>query len=225
VELFGAKMLAGFACEGSYWPNRDFFMGYPEDEPQITKNLHLLKFLGLTQLDPAMEFPLFTADYAALEAMSEYQKIKNSPYVVLHPGAISAKLWPTSYFVAVGEACARQGLKVVLTGTAGEQSLTQAVADKMGNPAINLAGKTVLGPLAALLKGSRLVVAGDTGVAHLAVAVDAPSITVFTSSDPRIWAPLDQVRHKIITSEAAETPEAVIAAAETLLKTERSLTL
>jgi ADP-heptose:LPS heptosyltransferase len=222
VELFGARTLAGFAPKDGYYPNHDFFMEYPEDEPQLTKNLHLLQFLGLTQLDSHVEFPLLDTDYTALEATDGYDAIKNSPYVVLHPGALTAQPWPASHFATVGDACLRRGFKVVLTGTTSEQPIVQAVADKIDGPVVDLSGKTALGPLAALLKGSRLVVANDTGVAHLAEAVDVPSITVFTSTDPKIWAPLDQIRHKIVAGEAAETPDNVIAAAETWLTTEGS---
>lgn len=222
VGLFGARTLAGFAPKGGYRPDLDLFMDYPENEPELTKNLHLLQFLGLTQLDSHMEFLLNEADYVALENIEGYGAIKDSPYVVIHPGALTAQPWAAGHFAAVAEAAAQQGFKVVLTGSSNEQSVARAVAESMKMSAIDFSGKTTLGSLAALLKGSRLVVANDTGAAHLAEAVDAPSITIFTSTDPKIWAPLDQIRHKIITGEAAETPDAAIAAANTLLATERS---
>ncbi|ODT79069.1 MAG: hypothetical protein ABS69_07370 [Nitrosomonadales bacterium SCN 54-20] len=223
VSLFGATIAAGFASEdSSHWPNRDFFMPYPSRQPELLRNLTLLEFLGLGRTnrvgDRAMEFPVLDMDCQKLRELEEYQVTHEEPYVCLHPGAISAMPWPAAHFAEVADRCIRQGLKVVLTGTAEEKPLTQAVAGKMTtDAAIDLAGKTDIGSLAALLKGSQAVISNDTGVAHLAVAVDAPSVTVFTTTDPLIWGPLDQVHHRIVLGNDVKTPEVAIRALEELI--------
>jgi hypothetical protein len=46
-------------------------------------------------------------------------------------------------------------------------------------------------------------------------------VTVFTTTDPLIWAPLNQVRHRVIAGSAVRTPEAAILATKALLSNER----
>jgi ADP-heptose:LPS heptosyltransferase len=217
VSLFGGKVVAGFASKDAYRPNQEFFLSYPAQQPDLLKNLELLEFLGIRDEDKAMHFPLFDTDYQKLRALEEYSSVSFRPYACVHPGAISATPWPAEHFAAVADSCIEQGLQVVLTGTAQDKPLTQAVMQKITGAAIDLAGKTDIGTLAALIKGSRAVIANDTGVAHLAVAIGVPSVTVFTTTDPLIWAPLNQVRHRVIAGNAVGTPEAAILATKALM--------
>jgi ADP-heptose:LPS heptosyltransferase len=69
-----------------------------------------------------------------------------------------------------------------------------------------LAGKTSLGGLAAVISDLDLYVSNDTGPAHLAEAVGAPSITIFGPEDPRRWASLDQRRHPAVRREVPCSP-------------------
>ena len=232
ISLFGATTLAGFASEEAYWPNKELFLRYPAHQREILRPLDLLKFLGLRRIDTMMEFPVAPADHQELSALDVFQSLDGQPYACLHPGAVSAIPWPAENFAAVADSCVQRGLKVFLTGGAQEKPLTQAVMQKMAirkmagkrdGAVVDLAGKTDIGSLAALLKGSQAVISNDTGVAHLAVAVDAPSVTIFTTTDPLVWAPLDQVRHRIVAGDAARTAEAAIRASAAVMEKERRL--
>jgi ADP-heptose:LPS heptosyltransferase len=118
---------------------------------------------------------------------------------IVHPGAKSpARRWP--HFAAVARALAERGHEVVITGSAAERELAGKVARDAGLPlAAVLAGGTGLGDLAALVAHARLLVSGDTGIAHLATAYGTPSVVLFGPVPPRRWGPPpDRPRHRAI---------------------------
>ena len=85
----------------------------------------------------------------------------------------------------------------------------------MTRPALDLAGRTTLGGLGALLQGARLLVSNDTGVAHLATALRLPSVVLFDPSQLARWAPLDRTRHGPLPVDSE--PAAVLREADDLL--------
>lgn len=117
--------------------------------------------------------------------------------VVVHPGAAyGSKRWPAWRFAAVARSLAAQGHDVVVTGTAQERELTATVTSAAGLPADHdFGGRTDLPGLLALVAGARLVVSGDTGVAHVASAFARPSVTLFGPASPRLWGPPDRPFH------------------------------
>jgi ADP-heptose:LPS heptosyltransferase len=116
---------------------------------------------------------------------------------VVHPGArYGSKRWPPDRFAAVARHLAARGHDVVITGSAAEQPLARRVAAAAGLPgAAVLAGRTDLPQLLALIADARLVVSGDTGVAHLATAYGRPSVVLFGPASPRIWGPPAKDHH------------------------------
>ncbi|GAA5769769.1 glycosyltransferase family 9 protein [Streptosporangium roseum] len=111
--------------------------------------------------------------------------------VILHPGAAApARRWPPERFALVAVALRQAGHEVVITGNAGERALAEQVASLACLPeACVLAGRTGLRDLVALVARARLVVCGDTGVAHLASALATPSVVLFGPVSPALWGP------------------------------------
>lgn len=197
--LLGARLNAGFFLPGQYCPDESRFLPYPGRQPEVRRHLELMAFLGIPLQGEALEFPLAEPDRQARRDLAEAAGLTPGGYVCVHPGAQTRdKCWPADRFAAVADALAAQGLQVVLTGTAGEKDLTRTVAQAMRAPALDLAGRTSLGALGALLAEARLLVCNDTGVSHLAAALNVPSVVIFSNADPWRWAPLDQARHRII---------------------------
>lgn len=119
--------------------------------------------------------------------------------VVLHVGAASgSRRWPPDRFAAVAAALAADA-RVVLTGSVSERPLAEQVADAAGLPdTAVLAGRTTLRELAALVAAARLVICGDTGVAHLASAYERPSVLLFGPTPPTWWGPPPAGPHTVL---------------------------
>jgi ADP-heptose:LPS heptosyltransferase len=111
---------------------------------------------------------------------------------VVHPGAKSpSRRWP--HHAEVARRLAARGHRVVITGT--EADLAAQVARDAGVPL----RPTTLAELAGLVAHARLVVSGDTGVAHLATAYRTPSVVLFGPMPPRRWGPpADRPYHRAI---------------------------
>jgi ADP-heptose:LPS heptosyltransferase len=194
--LLGARISAGFYLPALWCPSPEHFAPYPAHLQEVRRWLALMEFLGAPTGNEALEFPVLPADRERLQAAWPGHR---AGYVCLHPGANEAqRRWPVERFAAVGDALADEGMTVVLTGTGAEREITSAVARAMRQEAVDLAGRTDLGALAALMQGAALVVCNDTGVSHLAAALKTPSVVIFAASDPERWAPLDGRLHRAV---------------------------
>jgi ADP-heptose:LPS heptosyltransferase len=109
-------------------------------------------------------------------------------YVVVHPGAsVPARSLTADHAHAIVAELSRAGRRVVVTGGPGDRELTAHAA---GHHALDLAGRTSLAELAAVLADAACVVVGNTGPAHLAAAVGTPVVSLFSPVVPAArWAP------------------------------------
>src|SRR5215213_2849888 len=126
--------------------------------------------------------------------------------VVLHVGAASgARRWPADRFADVAAWCRARDLPVAVTGGAADVEIAELVIRRAGLPSSALlAGRTRLDELAAVVAHARLVVAGDTGAAHLATAYRRPSVTLFGPVHPARWGPPDDPRHRVVAHGAGQ---------------------
>jgi ADP-heptose:LPS heptosyltransferase len=111
-----------------------------------------------------------------------------TPFVVLHPGAsVPARGWAPDRATRLVELLSTDGRHVVVTGGPEEAALTARVAGRRG---IDLGGALRLSELAAVLEQASVVVAGNTGPAHLAAAVGTPVVSIFAPVVPASrWRP------------------------------------
>jgi ADP-heptose:LPS heptosyltransferase len=221
--MLGAANNAGYYSPGGYCPDLRYFLPLNESDHEVRRWIRLLSHIGVPGAGEWLEFPLQPSDWQDLRSMREAVALAGAEYVAIHPGASEpARRWSPRNFAAVADHFARIGYRVVLTGTPDEADIANEVEAGMRWGAVNLAGRTTLGAMAALLSGARLVVSNDTGVSHLAAALQVPSVIVFIASDPQRWAPLNGGLHRVAGGQALQprdvSPLAVIEEAQQLLR-------
>lgn len=121
--------------------------------------------------------------------------------VIVHPGAAyGSRRWPVDCFAEVARTLAVEGREVVITGGPTERALCAQVAERAGlPPTAGTAGSLELPQLAELVRDAALVVCGDTGIAHLATALAAPSVVLFGPVAPSAWGPaIDLDLHTVL---------------------------
>jgi ADP-heptose:LPS heptosyltransferase len=117
---------------------------------------------------------------------------------LIHPGAASgARRWPADRWATVARAEVEAGNVVFLTGSGEERDLCEEVACAAGlSMGCVLAGRTDLLQLAALVASAGVLACGDTGVAHLAIALGIPSVILFGPTSPRHRGPPPHAIHR-----------------------------
>lgn len=205
ICLFGSEAVAGCYAPPAYVADEETFVPYPESGHEIERQLALIRHLGIQPQGEHLEFPIHAHEAAAYQELATALELKPRCYVCVHPGGRKAeRLWEATRFAEVADHLATQGFKVILTGNEEERPLVESVRKAMRQPCLDLAGKTGVGVLAELLRNTALLFSNDTGVSHLAAAVGAPSVVVFTASDPHRWAPLDSQLHRVISPEESD---------------------
>jgi heptosyltransferase-2 len=133
-------------------------------------------------------------DSRAVRSLLAAQGIGDGDLLIgLGPGAVygPAKRWPPERFAAIGDrAVERWGARVLLFGSSGEREICRAVTRTMTHAALDLCGRTTLGEAMALIRQCRGFVTNDSGLMHVAAALEVPTVAVFGSTDPVATGPL-----------------------------------
>jgi len=204
IHALGARRTAGY-FEGRDEDSLTFAAPYPDDQPEVYRNLGLARLLGCRADDPTLEFPLDESDYTEAAALLPGA---SGPRIGIHAGARPpTRRWPASYFASLAdELILLWNAQIILTGSTDELSIVRSVEEHMMARPVNLAGKTSLGGLAAIIDKLDLFISNDTGPAHIANALGTSSITIFGPADYRRWAPLNQSLHRIARHPVACSP-------------------
>ena len=193
-----------------------------ESEHSVAMNLDLLRAAGLAVDSTDMEMPIEPEDERAAADLLRREGVAPSDQLIaFHPGTAllnrprmgrlirrarlivkggtfvyDGRCWPVESFAQLGNLIAMTfRSRIVITGGRYEGGLAAKISRLSQFRPINLTGKTDIGQLAVILKQTRLVVAGDTGVLHLAMTMKAPVVGIYGSthvSRTGPWGPKEQ---------------------------------
>ncbi len=131
----------------------------------------------------------------------------DKPVAVFCPGAEygPAKRWPVAYYAEIAQRLTAQGYEVWLVGSPKDKEVGDNIV-ALGNPGCrNLCGRTDLADAISLLSCARLVVSNDSGLMHIAAALDRPMVAIFGSSSPQFTPPLSD-KARILKLDLACSP-------------------
>jgi len=180
---------------------------------QINEYLHLAAAFGANP--ETLPPQLFIAPEEIEVAKKKFGLGKiTQPIFGLNPGAEygPAKRWPVEKFIAAAkEIQQRTNCAWILFGAKGDQELTAQIAAAIYDLRFtthNLAGKTSLRELMALLKPSRILLTNDTGPMHVAAALGTPVVVPFGSTSPELTGPglPNDTRNRLLKSDAPCSP-------------------
>ena len=119
-----------------------------------------------------------------------------SPYVVVHPGPLTAyKRWPLAYWQTLVTWLTQQGWQVVLSASPAKQDLqlNQDIVSLLDEATrqniVNAAGKLSIPQARSLIQGAHLYIGVDTSITHLAAACNIPTVALFGPTPPSNFGP------------------------------------
>lgn len=173
--------------------------------PLMVERFLALAFLPNTPLNHEDYVPKLTIlpEHKA-KSLARHQLTLSRPVVALCPGAEfgEAKRWPAVKFAEFAQKCLEYSAQIWIFGSHKDAALAQEIIENIPthlsrHVVFNLCGKTHLGEALDLLSCATFAVCNDSGLMHMACAVDIPVLAIYGSSSPNFTPPLSSRAHII----------------------------
>ena len=155
---------------------------------------------------PTRPPPRLVSDQAASAVLRNQHHLNcQNPVLAICPGAEfgQAKRWPEQHFAKVAHQFIDKGWQVWLFGSESDLSTCTTLRTSLNasqqQACVNLAGKTTLPQAIDLLAAADIVLSNDSGLMHIAAALEKPLVVLYGSSSPNFTPPLNK-HHRILST-------------------------
>jgi ADP-heptose:LPS heptosyltransferase len=171
------------------------------------QQLALLGFVGVPVGDrPKSRLAITEEAKRSLDLKLSDRLKSGEPFAIIHPIAASkTKEWDLEKFARTAEFLERNGIATLAVGTAAEERRLSELV-KLSQAPVVTATNLELPELVALAARARLFVGNDSGVAHIAAAVQTPTVVIFGSSNRDHWRPWTDAPNEVVFEQFACQP-------------------
>ena len=156
---------------------------------------------------PLPEPRLAVDDKARHATLAKLGLALDRPVAVFAPGAEygPAKRWPARHFASLASTLRDRGYQVWLMGSKKDADVTAEIQRLSGDACVDFAGRTSLDEAIDLMSFADRVFTNDSGLMHVAAALDRPTAAIFGSSSPAFTPPLS-AKARVVTLRLACSP-------------------
>lgn len=181
----GSKKRIGFADGDEHSPlfyHEKFTVDADANAQQ--RNLDLLKTIGVNSTDTAMYMPVMDEDRAFADEFLKKNGLDGEKVVAFCPATTWVnKHWTPEGWSGVADILGEKyGVKPLILGSKADTALASKIVDGARIKPVVSAGQTTLKQAGALMERSLAVIGVDTGLLHMAVALDRPAVGLFGAS-------------------------------------------
>jgi heptosyltransferase-2 len=160
---------------------------------QTSYYLKMLEGAGMIRGSQTLELSLGTKDREKSAQILADNSIKPDRRIVgLNPSATfgPAKQWFPDRYAELGNRLNKSlDATILIFGGPSDRELGQAISRMMDVPAVNLSGRTSLGEAMALIDRCDAFVTNDSGLMHVAAALNTPLVAIFGSTNSTTTSP------------------------------------
>lgn len=195
--LAGIKKRTGWVGEWRFGLLNDYRWLNKNNLPLMVERFAALSLPANTPLPDPLPLPRLTICPTNLAKVITLYHLSpnNRPILGLCPGAAfgPSKCWPATYYATLAKEKIEQGWQVWLFGSKNDQQIAKTIQKEVDNiNLVDLTGRTPLDHAIDLMSLTTQVVTNDSGLMHIAAALDRPLVALYGSTSPVFTPPLSK---------------------------------